>query len=62
MKNFFWGGQTYQNRVNFGLAVEEHSFVSTKTSRTAVLPAVGAVGKIIIIIIIMYLSCSWATC
>ena len=37
--------QTYQNRVNFGLILEEHSIVSTKTSRMAVLPAVAAVGK-----------------
>jgi len=40
MKTFFGGGQTFQSRVNFGLAVEEHSIVSTKTSRIAVLPAV----------------------
>jgi hypothetical protein len=31
--------------VNFGLALEEHSIVSTKTSRIAVLPAVAPVGK-----------------
>jgi hypothetical protein len=37
--------QTYQNRVNFVLALEEHSIVSTKTSRIAVLSAVTAVRK-----------------
>jgi hypothetical protein len=44
MKNFFFC-QTSKNGVNFGLAVEEHSIVSTKMSRIAVLPAVAAVGK-----------------